>query len=140
MRVARLSSVYSDELDAPNFLHGLIGTALRSKIVPLGSPANVARDYIHIDNVCRLLEAIALRGQRPVYNVASGENVSNARLADLLGSLTGARIDCGPADPALRSPVIRIDAITEDFGIRPKSLEWQLRRMLGGRIPAKAAS
>jgi nucleoside-diphosphate-sugar epimerase len=138
VRIARLSSVYSDELDTANFLHGLIGTARRSKIVPLGSPANVARDYIHIDDVNRLLEAVALRGRRLIYNVASGENVSNAQLADLVSRLTGATIQCAPANAALRFPVVRIDAIAEDFGIRPKSLEWQLGRMLGGQRPAKA--
>lgn len=140
VRVARLSSVYADQLDTVNFLHGLIRTALRSKIVPLGSPANLARDYIHVDDVCSLLEAIALDGRRLVYNVASGENVSNENLARLIGDLTGARIECGPADASLASPRIRIDAIEADFGISPQSLESQLRRILGGASRAKAVA
>lgn len=140
VHVARLASVYADELDTANFLHGLIATSLRSKIVPLGSPANVARDYIHIDDVCRLIEAIALHGTRLVYNVASGENVTNRKLAALIGELTGARIDCGPDDPALVFPVIGIGAIKANFGITPGDLESWLRRMLGGRRARAAAS
>jgi len=135
VRIARLASVYSDALESANFLHGLVKSALRGKTVKVGAPANAARDYIHCDDVCRVLEAIALRGMRPVYNVASGENVTNERLFALLSELCGVTIEGEPPDPGLSFPAIRIAAIAEDFGIRPESLESRLRRM----IPAAPA-
>ena len=140
VRVARLASVYSDELDADNFLHGLIKSARQQKALTVAAPPNAARDYIHMDDACRLFRDIALYGKRPVYNVASGENVTNERLFAAIEKLTGTRITCAAAGSDLSFPLIRIDAIEMDFGIRPTPLETQLQRMLSGAPKRRAAS
>lgn len=138
VRIARLASVYADELDTDNFLHGLIKSVMRQKTVKLNAPPNAARDYIHMDDLCRLLESIAVSGKRPVYNVASGKNVSNERLMALMAELTGTRIVCGPPVPGLSAPRIRIEAIEADFNFHPAPLEVHLRRMFAA-MPRLAA-
>lgn len=139
VRIARLASVYSDELDADNFLHGLIKSALREKAVAVEAAPNAARDYIHVDDACRLVREIAVHGKRPVYNVASGENVANERLFAEIERLTGTRIACGAAKPDLHAPLIRIGAVEADFGFRPAPLETHLQRMLIGGNERRAA-
>lgn len=89
-RVARLSCVYEGPQDADGFLPTLLRQVLAarrvgdSKIDVLSSP-HFARDYVHLDDVVDALIRIALCGQQPVYNVASGVNVSNAELFEYLG-------------------------------------------------------
>lgn len=133
VRIARLSSVYADDLSADNYLHGLIKSALAEARVETGAPPNAERDYVHKDDVCRLLEAIALDGKRAVYNVASGENVSNARLFALIEELTGAHVSGGAAQPGLAFPTICVAAAQDDFGLRPAPLESHLRRILAAK-------
>lgn len=133
VRIARLSSVYADDLSADNFLHGLIKSALAQGRAEADAPANAARDYVHMDDVCRLLEAIALDGKRAVYNVASGENVTNARLFALLAELTGAQVSGGAEQPGLSFPVISVEAAETDFEFRPAPLEFHLRRILASK-------
>ena len=138
VRIARLSSVYADDLSADNFLHGLIKSALTGTRIEVDAPTNTERDYVHMDDVCRLLEAIALTGKRPVYNVASGENVANGRLFALISELTGARVSGGAPKPGLSFPVISVAAAESDFGFRPAPLEFHLRRILAAK-PKRAA-
>ena len=133
VRIARLASVYADDLSADNFLHGLIKSALASKRVKVTAPPNAERDYIHMDDACRLMEAIALKGKRSVYNVASGENVSNAALFELIGGLTGARVTGGRAAEDLTYPVVNVDAAQTDFGFRAAPLNTHLRRILAAK-------
>lgn len=133
VRIARLSSVYSDDLSADNFLHGLIKSALAQKRVKAAAPVNAARDYVHMDDVCRLLEVIALKAKRSVYNVASGENMTNADLFALIGELTGARIAGGSAQSGLTAPVISVEAARKEFKFRPAPPEFHLRRILAAK-------
>ena len=104
----------------------------------MDAPTKTERDYVHMDDVCRLLEAIALTGKRPAYNVASGENVANGRLFALISELTGARVSGGAPKPGLSFPVISVAAAESDFGFRPAPLEFHLRRILAAK-PKRAA-
>jgi UDP-glucose 4-epimerase len=133
VRIARLSNVYADDLSADNFLHGLTKSALARKRVKVSAPVNAARDYVHMDDVCRLLEVIALKGRRSVYNVASGENVTNADLFALVAELTGVRIAGGAPQSGPTAPTICVEAAQTDFKFRPAPLEFHLRRILAAR-------
>jgi nucleoside-diphosphate-sugar epimerase len=119
-RVARLSSVYAADLSSDNFLHGLIRSALSRSELRADTDPETSRDYIDIDDVCALLVAIAVRGAKPIYNLASGENVTNQQVIDLLNLLTKSRLLAGGSSHAAASPVIDISAITKEFGFRPQ--------------------
>jgi nucleoside-diphosphate-sugar epimerase len=135
-RVARLSSVYSKDLDSPNFLHAMVRQAAEGAPSIDTSP-DTARDFVDVDDVCEFLLAIALRGRRPIYNVASGENVSNAEICEWLGAVRGEPLV--PARPASGETVPRIDisAIVGDFGSSPRRVRDALSAMFakaqGGR-------
>ena len=139
-RVARLSCVYSDAMETGDFLPRLVRRALRERHIALEAPANGARDYIHVEDVCAVLIDIALRGRRPIYNVASGENVANGALCTLIGDLTGARIAPAASRPDLRLPQIDASAIAADFAAAPAPLEANLRRIIPAlRLAQRAA-
>ncbi len=129
-RVARLSSVYAENLASPNFLHQLIRAGVDGHATTLDTSATLARDYIDVEDVCALLVAIATAGRRPVYNVASGHNVTNGELLALIERETGCRLTPSRPPAPDRSPLIDISAIVEDFGLRPRGVLERLPSIL----------
>ena len=134
-RVARLSSVYADDLGSDNFVHEVIRSALTAQEIFFDTAPDCERDYIHVDDVCRMLTAIATGGRRRIYNVASGRNVVNRELFALVQRETGCRIHAQQDPTDVSSPRIGIAAAVEDFGFSPA----QLLERLPGIIRTHAA-
>jgi len=132
-RIARLSCVYADDLAADNFLHRLIAGALESPQLTLDSDPDAARDYVHADDVCAALAAIAERGRRLVYNVAAGANVANRDLFAMIEAATGCRIEATGRGGAGRAPLIDVAALCEDFDLAPRPLSAALRAIVAAR-------
>jgi nucleoside-diphosphate-sugar epimerase len=87
-RVARLACVYDETDPDDGFLGQLLARVAATPAggtIPLDSSPHLARDYVHRDDVVRALVAIAERGTHRAYNVASGTNLRNDRLAALIG-------------------------------------------------------
>lgn len=124
-RVARLSCVYADDLSGDNFLHGLIRQALGRSEIALETHPDFARDYVHMDDVCEALINIATRGQRHIYNVASGANITNSRLFGIITEQTGCRIAATPPKgmTGVTAPVIDVQALRDDFALIPRDIE-----------------
>ncbi len=129
-RVARLGSVYADDLGSDNFVHEVIRGALDAAEATFDTAPDCERDYIHVDDVCRMLAAIATRGRRRIYNVASGRNVANRDMFAMVERETGCRIRARRAPAGAPSPRVRIDAAVEDFGFAPLQLCEALPRMI----------
>lgn len=125
VRAARLSCVYGDDPSEDGFLHNLLRDIKGKAAFAVNSHPRMSRDYVHLDDVCRALAAIAIDGRRQIYNVASGRNTANSDLFALIERLTGCHITptiaadtCCP-----RSPKIDVAALKEDFAIKPRKLE-----------------
>ena len=107
----RLSNVVGPG-DAPvNFLPSLLDEARSTgKLLVRTSPQS-SKDYVDIDDVCRMIERIALNGKRRLYNVASGVNTAISRLRSsssgtwAAASICAGRAGCSfPADRHIAHP------------------------------------
>lgn len=117
-RIARLACVYGGDLGQDNFLHATIRAALGRRGLDLDTAPETARDYVHIDDVVRLLPTIARQGRERLYNLASGVNVANRELIDAVSAATGCRIRMtGRGGGA--APRVGIDRLRDEFGFRP---------------------
>jgi len=137
-RVARLASVYNS-LDDPS---GFLPAVLRKLVhVPWGasvlidSTPDASRDYIHMPDVVRALVDIAQRGTQAIYNVASGENVSNARLAEQVSRFAGRQLVFRSNKELPAPAVVDITRLQSEFGWKPALLSevinpW-LEKMVG---------
>jgi nucleoside-diphosphate-sugar epimerase len=131
VRAARLACVYADDLSAELFLHRVIWATRKVRHARFEVAPDAARDYVHMDDVIAALLAIAERGRRPIYNVASGSNMTNADLFKLIRRIDGCQLEA-TLPPAGRSdPVIDIAALKADFGLQPRTLETYLPTLLG---------
>jgi len=138
-RVARLSCVYRDAADADGFLPQLLRSVPQAVAqVESGTPPRLrvdttphaARDYVHLDDVLSALLLIATRGTQPLYNVASGRNLSNRELFARLRELSGCEVVAGRHQMARPSPRIDISRMRREFAWRPTCLLDRLANLL----------
>lgn len=121
IRVVRLSNVYGAADRSENFLTSVVGDALSSGKVVFRSSPSSSKDYISLDDVVGLLPRLATSGRERLYNLASGENTTNAEAARLLGRLTGCRTSFASGAPRLVFPRISTKLIRKEFSFRPTS-------------------
>jgi nucleoside-diphosphate-sugar epimerase len=79
--VARLACVWDAADGSPGFLSEWLQKARRTRTIALESSSGYVRDYITLDDTAAALRAILDSGEAAIFNVASGENVSNGELA-----------------------------------------------------------
>ena len=129
-RVARLSNVYGVGQARDNFLGSVLGELAAKASVVLREAPESSKDYVAVERLPSLLEAMALRGRERVYNVASGRPVTHASLAARLAELTGREVRFAPNAP--RRALARIDAsrAAAEFGFDAGSLLDDLPALL----------
>jgi len=130
-RVARLSNVYGTG-QTGTFLSTILEDARRGTIT-LRSTLQSARDFVSVADVVPLLEQIALRGKERIYNVASGEPLTNGELLEAVARLTGCRVNVAPDAATTTLPPIDIGRIRTEFGFTPARILDELPSLLGER-------
>nr|WP_295784522.1 NAD(P)-dependent oxidoreductase [Rhodoferax sp.] len=120
VRVARLSNVVgADDPDSSNFLPSLLRDACAGHIA-LRTDLASAKDYIHIDDVLHLLPRIATHGQRSMYNVASGQQVTHRQWVEHLVATTGCTVDILANAPVTHFAPVDVTRIRGEFGFEPR--------------------
>jgi nucleoside-diphosphate-sugar epimerase len=130
IRVARLSNVYGENFDAPDFLYSLIRSAVDNQKIVLQSPINGSKDYIFIDDVVKLLYQITLTGRSTLYNVASGVNISNAEVIQIIQEVTNFHVETIDGEEKLFFPPIMIQRICNEFAFQPSLFELRLQMLV----------
>ncbi|THD82051.1 MAG: NAD(P)-dependent oxidoreductase [Phenylobacterium sp.] len=132
-RVARLANVYDWEDGAPGFLSEWLIRARSARDLTLDSSPAVARDYIHLDDVVSALIAIAAAEAPDIFNVASGELVTNGGIAEVFAA-SGRRVrftgDARPTPPP-NAAIARLKAL----GVTPRPVKDVVRAYLEGLRP-----
>lgn len=130
VRIARLSNVVGPAtMTSDNFIGELCRAAKKGRI-ELQSNAASSKDYIWIDDAVTLLRQIAESGREAIYNVASGQQTSNADWTTRLAEFTGCSVDVIADAPTITFPPINIDRIRAEFSFRPESFLDKVPEML----------
>jgi nucleoside-diphosphate-sugar epimerase len=90
-RVVRLANVFGAGDPTRTFLAEVLRSVARSSAVTIHQPPESAKDYVPLGDAVAGVIAVATGGREPIYNIASGINVSHAEIASLL---TEAGFDC----------------------------------------------
>jgi nucleoside-diphosphate-sugar epimerase len=129
VRIARLVSVYGPDFHSSGFLSSVIRSALTGHIVFETSPDS-AKDYVALPDVLELMENISLKGQRRIYNIASGEKTSHRQLATALTRLTNCTYEFQSEAPEMFEPNLAIDLIRSEFGFHPMKFKDGLPELI----------
>ena len=130
-RVARISNVVGPG-DAPvNFLPSLLEEARRTGALVVRTSPHSSKDYIDIGDVCRMVESISLSGKRRLYNVASGNDTTNATITALIENALGVKPEFAAGAPTTTFPRIDISRIREEFSFSPTHFEASFEKLAG---------
>ena len=128
--VARLSNVFGFDTASSGFLSLLLKECLKSRNIVIDSSPSYLRDYIYIDEVIRCLLSISESQENGIFNVASGVNISNLEIAEILGTC-GWKVQFKKLPTETHSPIIDIEKINM-LGLSPVHPELSIRNYLAG--------
>ena len=126
--VARLSKVFNGHGGSPEFLSELLNKATLSREIILDSSPSTQRDYIHLDDAVASLIAIA--SGSGIYNVACGQLISNAEIAEIFKS-EGWFVSFTGVAEMQPPPNVSVERLL-DLGVTAKSVEDVIRDFLRG--------
>ena len=92
----RLYSAYGPWEEPDRLVPTLLGKALAGELPPLVSP-RVARDFVHVDDVCEVFVTLRVRAHRPLYNVGSGRQTTIAEIVEAVERSPASRRSRGGA-------------------------------------------
>jgi len=121
MKVVRLSNVLGENQNPDTFLAQLLQEGFTTGSVTFQQALNSAKDYIHIRDVVFFVRQIAKLRESGIYNIAGGETISNASIADYMKSILGFETNVSDNAPTRSFNTINIDKIVKIFGVRPRS-------------------
>lgn len=127
--VARLACVYSDALGEGGFLAQVLPRAARGESFVIDSSPAYARDYVHVDDVTALLQAMLEKGAQGIYNLGAGQNTCNGDLLAAVQRHTGVQVTCARQD-VQQAPQVSIDKARREFAFQPRQLLDHLPVML----------
>lgn len=122
VRVVRLSNVTGNNFDSNIFLSSIIQNAIKFKKIILQTSLNSEKDYVYIDDVLDILQKVSLHGKSPIYNIASGQNLSNEKIVKKLQEITGCEFEVVENAKRYSFLPISIKQIQKEFNFKPVSI------------------
>jgi nucleoside-diphosphate-sugar epimerase len=128
-KIVRLSNVYGNQTDSENFLSSVLKESAINNSVHFLTTPDSSKDYISIDQVVRMLPKIAVEGVYPIYNLASGQNTTNASIAHSL-EVKGVKTSFDKDAMCRIFPTIDISRLVSEFGSVSNTLQRDLPKLL----------
>lgn len=122
VRIVRLSNVTGNNFDSNTFLASIIRDAIQKKKIFLKTSLNSQKDYVYLNDVIDLLPKIAINGKHSIYNIASGQNLTNEELAKRIQQITKCKIQVATNAKKYEFPKISINLIKNEFNFKPTSI------------------
>lgn len=116
VKAVRLSNVYGADLGSQNFLSSILSDAARGRKITLHTSMDSSKDYINVNAATARIARIGFEGDRSLYNVASGTNVTNRELADCIRTHTDVEIETAPDSPMVAMAPVDITRVVDEFG------------------------
>jgi nucleoside-diphosphate-sugar epimerase len=121
LTVARLSNIVGLRTDPDMFIDQLLEEGRRTGGVVFRTSLESRKDYLHIDDAVALIARIALSGNVGIYNVASGEGVTNGEIARALAAEMGFDVSVAPEAPTWEFTAIDMSQAKAHFAFSPQA-------------------
>lgn len=91
IKIARIANPYGpgqDYLKGVGFIDAVLKRAISHDVIEVYGHGNIVRDYIYIDDVCKMLEKMIIyNGEEEVFNLGTGIGVSQNEIIDIVKSI-----------------------------------------------------
>jgi nucleoside-diphosphate-sugar epimerase len=100
LTVLRIPGVYGPAVNDRSVIGRMAASVQESRKVIIHGDGNVRRDYVHVIDVCRIVEALMQLRSDGTFNVATGSSCSIAEMVHMMGKVFGTEIivERKPAD------------------------------------------
>jgi nucleoside-diphosphate-sugar epimerase len=122
VRIARPSNVTGKNFFSNLFIPSIIRDAVDRKKIILHSTLDSEKDYIHIDDVIKILIKISLNGKHKIYNIARGQNTKTKDIVEEISRVTGCQVEVMLDSKEYSFPVISTDRVKSEFEFNPRSI------------------
>lgn len=130
IRIARLSNVTGNNFTSSLFLPSIIRDAIDKKKIIVHTKLESKKDYIHIDDVVKMVQEITLNGKHRIYNIASGKNTRSKEIVDEISRVTGCSVEEYPNSLEYSFPKISIERLVNEFQFSPSSIIEKLENII----------
>ena len=130
IRVVRLSNVVGSNFDSNIFLPSIIRDAVKLEKIILQTRLDSEKDYVYIDDVLEILQKISLQGKNLIYNIASGQNITNEKIIEKLQGITGCKVEVMDDAKKYSFLPISIKQIQKEFNFEPTNVLNKLEKMV----------
>ena len=128
VRIARLSNVTGN--NSRFFLSSIIQDAIKTKKIILQTGLDSEKDYVYIDDVLNILPKISLHGKNSVYNIASGQNLTNEKIVRKIQEVVGCEFEVSGNAKKYAFPPISIKLIQKEFNFEPTPILSKLKKII----------
>lgn len=128
-RIARIANAYGPGQDyrkGVGFVDAAIKKAMRGETIEIWGDGNIVRDYIYIDDICHMLcDVLAHDGEVRIFNIGTGEGVSQRQVVEVLCTKYGNVDACYKEPRAIdaRYLVLNCNRYREMFSHRPRKIK-----------------
>jgi nucleoside-diphosphate-sugar epimerase len=137
IKVVRLSNVIGNDFNSGNFFYSILDQAINDSKIELRQSLESSKDYIHISDVLTLMYKISKNGKERIYNLASGYNVANKELIDLLSRKIKFNLTFRQPINNLVFNKIETQKINHEFGFKPEPIIRTLDKLITKRLDQK---
>jgi len=134
IKVLRLSNVCGYNYNSGDFIYLLLKDALINKKIILNTTLNSSKDYISINDVIKLITKISIEGKEKIYNIASGNNINNQEIIDILKTFIYFTVEVNENAQEIIFPQINIEKIKKEFNFHPKNVLNTIENIVNIRL------
>jgi nucleoside-diphosphate-sugar epimerase len=120
VKVVRLSNVVSFRHDTDIFLNQILSEGKKSGKIFLKSHPDSSKDYIYIDDVVEIIIKIAISTHTGIFNIASGESISNITLLEMIKKVLRFDFELSTSEPIQIFKKIDTRKISTLVGANPR--------------------
>jgi nucleoside-diphosphate-sugar epimerase len=130
IRVVRLANLFGRGSSPEDFLASLVRNAIHDKHITLATSLDSAKDYLSVETAAKLLLDIATSGRHRLYNVASGVNVTNRAIVEMLHSMSGCVVEVQGSAETIIFPLIDIGRLRNEFPFEAETVLGSIPRLM----------
>ena len=117
-KILRLSNVFGYNSNSPLLLPTLIRNALKKRKIKITISLNSTKDYIHIDDVLRVIMKINTNSKFDIYNLASGKNIKIRNIVNIIKKVTKCKVFLKNQKLIIKEPKINIRRLETEFNFK----------------------
>ena len=101
-----------------------------SGTIALRSHIESAKDYISIYDVVDLLTQISLKGQKKIYNIASGRQTTHEEIYQMINLFYPCQLIHSSETPKFTFPPINIDDLEDEFQFKASGIQNVIQELI----------